>query len=292
MFGRADIPDRKLLMHLSPNFNFHPFLPMAPEISNFAITFKPHPFMSPKLLYLIVIPAFLFSCGSREKESLQSQVDSLKIELDKSHETSAKLAEIGTLLDSIDATRQVLRVNLVEGTRYDDFSGRMHELNNYIRDTEEKINDLEKSLRSSKANASAFSKTIKQLRGELQAKGREMQFLQDEVEKFRNENANLIITVDLQDAEIADKQSQIDAKSQELALIEARVQELMIQSKIGEAEAYYTRAQAIETAAARTKLAPRKKRETIKEALELYRKALSLGKNEAQAKITELEGRL
>lgn len=248
--------------------------------------------MSPKLLYLMVIPAFLFSCGSREKESLQSQVDSLKMELDKSHETSAKLAEIGILLDSIDASRQVLRVNLVEGTRYDDVSGRMHELNNYIRDTEEKINNLEKSLRSSKANASAFAKTIKQLKAELQAKGREMQFLQDEVEKFRNENANLIITVDLQDAEIADKQSQIDAKSQELALIEARVQELMIQSKIGEAEAYYTRAQAIETAAARTKLAPRKKRETIKEALELYRKALSLGKNEAQAKITELEGRL
>jgi len=248
--------------------------------------------MSPKLLYLMVIAVFLYSCGSREKESLQSQVDSLKMELDRSHEASAKLAEIGTLLDSIDATRQVLRVNLVEGTRYDDYSGRMHELNNYIHDTEARIDELEKSLRSSKANAAAFSKTIKQLKAELAAKGREMQFLQDQVEKFRNENENLIITVDLQDAEIADKQSEIDAKTQELALIEARVQELMIQAKVGEADAYYTRAQAIEKAAARTKLAPRKKKETIKEALELYRKALSLGKNEAQAKITELEGRL
>ena len=52
------------------------------------------------------------------------------------------------------------------------------------------------------------------------------------------------------------------------------------------------RAQAIETAAERTRLAPRKKKETIKEALDLYKKALSLGKNEAQAKITELEDRL
>src|SRR5690349_24843195 len=104
--------------------------------------------MSPKLLYLMVIAVFLYSCGSREKESLQSQVDSLKMELDRSHEASAKLAEIGTLLDSIDATRQVLRVNLVEGTRYDDYSGRMHELNNYIHDTEARIDELEKSLRS------------------------------------------------------------------------------------------------------------------------------------------------
>ena len=119
-----------------------------------------------------------------------------------------------------------------------------------------------------------------------------MIFLQEQVEKFRNENENLIITVDLQDAEIADKQAEIESKSQELALIEARVQELMIQSKISEADAYYTRAQAIETAANRTKLAPRKKKETMREALELYKKALSLGKNEAQAKITQLESRL
>lgn len=248
--------------------------------------------MSQKLLYVMLMPCFLLSCGTQEKEALQFQVDSLQIELEKSHETSQTLAEIGTLLDSIDATRQLLRVNLVEGTPFDDYSGRMEELNDYIKNTQDRIEELEKSLKSSKANAKAFSKTIAQLKAELATKGKEMAFLQEQVEKFRNENENLIITVDLQDAEIADKQAQIDARSQELALIEARVQELMIQSKISEAEAYYTRAQAIETAAERTKLAPRKKKETFKEALDLYKKALSLGKTDAQAKITELEGRL
>jgi len=248
--------------------------------------------MSHKLLYLLLIPGFLISCQSGEKEALQTQVDSLKIELEKSHETSQALAEIGVLLDSIDETRQLLRVNLVEGTPYDDYSGRMQELNNYIKDTQKRIDDLEQSLQSSKANAQAFSKTIRQLKAELAQKGKDMTFLQEQVEKFRHENENLIITVDLQDAEIADKQEEIDAKTQELALIEARVQELMIQSKISEAEAYFTRAQAIETAAERTKLAPRKKKETIKEAVELYKKALSLGKSEAQAKIDELEQRL
>ena len=247
--------------------------------------------MSNKLLYLL-IPGFLFSCGTQEKETLQFQVDSLKTELERSHQASQTLSEIGTLLDSIDATRQLLRVNLVEGTPYDDYSGRMEELNDYIANTQQRLEELEQSLRSSKANAKAYAKTISQLRAELQTKGKEMAFLQEQVEKFRNENENLIITVDLQDAEIADKQAQIDTKSQELALIEARVQELMIQSKISEAEAYFTRAQAIETAAERTKLAPRKKKETMREALELYRKALSLGKNEAQVKITELEDRL
>ena len=248
--------------------------------------------MSPKLLYLMMIPACLTACGNHEKEALRLQVDSLTMELEKSHQATETLADIGVLLDSIDANRHLLRVNLVEGTPYDDYSGRMRDLNDYIRDTQAKIDDLEQMLRSSKANARAFANTIRQLKSEVEAKGKEMAFLQEQVEKFRNENENLIITVDLQDAEIADKQAQIDTKSQELALIEARVQELMIQSKVSEADAYFTRAQAIETAAERTKLAPRKKKETLKQALDLYKKAASLGKNEAQAKISELEARL
>ena len=248
--------------------------------------------MSKKLLYLFLIPGFLFSCETKDQETLQNKVDSLTIELEKSHQASQTLVEIGTLLDSIDATRQLLRVNLVEGTPYDDYAGRMEDLHQHIRNTQERIEQLEQSLQSSEANTRAYSKTITHLKAELARKNREMAFLEEQVEKFRHENENLIITVNLQDAEIADKQEQIDAKSQELALIEARVQELMIQSKISEAEAYYTRAQAIETAAERTKLAPRKKKETIKEALILYKKALSLGKTEAQAKISELEGGL
>ena len=274
------------------NLNFR--LSSAPgrEIANFVINKLTPPLMRKKLLYLVLIPGFLLSCESNEKPSLQSQVDSLQIELEKSHQTSQTLAEIGTLLDSIDATRQLLRINLVEGTPYEDYAGRMSELNDYIRQSETRIHELEQSLRSSQANAQAFAKTIKQLKKELANRNQEMAFLQEQVEQFRNENENLIITVNLQDAEIADKQEQIDAKSQELALIEERVQQLMIEAKITEAEAYFLRAQAIETAAERTKLAPRKRKETMSEALDLYKKALSLGKSEAQAKINELEDRL
>ena len=247
---------------------------------------------SSKLLVLLLIPVFFTACDNSEKEALRSEIDSLQVELEKSHQTSATLAEIGVLLDSIDASRQLLRVNLESGTTFDDYSERMQDLNSHIKETQQKIGQLEQSLKSSKANANAFAKALNKLKGELAAKEKEMSLLNEQVEKYRNENENLIQTVGLQDAEIADKQTQIEAKSQELALIEARVQELMIQSKVSEADAYYTRAQAVETAAKRTKLAPRKKKETMREAIDLYKKALSLGKNEAQAKITELERRL
>ena len=56
-----------------------------------------------------------------------------------------------------------------------------------------------------------------------------------------------------------------------------------------QADMYFAQAQALETAAQRTKFAPRKKKETKREALELYKLAYSLGKAEAQNRIDELE---
>lgn len=271
---------------------FTPTFPGGPKFILFLYANLKPTDMSSKLLYFLLIPLFLISCENQDKETLQGLIDSLQIELEKSHQTSQTLSEIGTLLDSIDASRQLLRINLEQGTTFDDYTARLEDLNNYIKNTQEKINDLEQSLGSSKANEQAYAKAVWKLKADLATKEQEMAMVSEQVEKYRNENENLIHTVGLQDAEIADKQIQIEARSQELALIEARVQELMIQSKISEADAYYTRAQAVETAAKRTKLAPRKKKETIREAVELYKKALSLGKNEAQAKITELESRL
>ena len=245
-----------------------------------------------KLVFVIPVAALVVGCGTKEREMLQSQVDSLKVELETSQAMAQTLAEVGAMMDSIDASRQLLRVNMVEGTTYSDYSSRMKDINGYVKETQKKIDDLEKSLKTSKSNANAFSKTIKKLKADLEAKTIEIAGLQEQVDKYRNENQNLITTVGMQEAELADKASQIETKTQELALIEARVQELMIQSKMTEADAYYARGQAVEEAAARTKLAPRKKKETLREAVELYKKALSLGKTEAQDKITELEKKL
>jgi chromosome segregation ATPase len=243
--------------------------------------------MVKNLIYALPFAILLINCDSKEKETLKSQVDSLKRELETSQEMAQTLTEVGTLMDSIDANRQLL-----EGTTYDDYSSRMKDLNSFVKETQEKIDELERALKTSKSSNATFSGTIKKLKADLETRTQEIAMLQEQVEKYRSENENLINTVGLQEAEIADKQSQIETKSQELALIEARVQELMIQSKMSEADAYFTRAQAVEEAANRTKLAPRKKKETLKEAVELYKKALSLGKNDAEAKITELEKRL
>ncbi len=242
------------------------------------------------LLFLFLLAA----CDKEEKAALQSEVDSLRVELESSQKMAGTLLEVGVLMDSIDANRQLLRVNMnmEEGISYDDYTARMEDINDYVKNTERKLSALEDELKKSKSNASSYSALIKKLRKDLDGKAQEIAALQEQVDKYRNENQNLIQTVDLQESLLVDKEMQIIEKNQELALIEARIQELMIQSKMTEAEAYYARGEAVEEAARRTKLAPKKKKETLREALELYKKALSLGNNEAQAKIDDLEERL
>jgi len=248
--------------------------------------------MRRNLVLAIPLAALLAGCGTKEREMLQTQVDSLKVELETSQAMAQTLTEVGSMMDSIDASRQLLRVDMVEGTTYNDYTSRMKDINNYVKETQKKVDDLEKSLKTSSANSAAFSKTIKRLKADLETKTQEIAALQEQVDKYRSENQNLITTVGMQEAELADKSTEIETKTQELALIEARIQELMIQSKMTEADAYYARGQAVEEAAARTKLAPRKKKETLREAIELYKKALSLGKTEAQEKITALESKI
>lgn len=244
------------------------------------------------LLWVIPVASLMLACGAKEKEELQSKVDSLSVELENSQRMANTLLEVGVLMDSIDASRQLLRMNMVEGTTYDDYTSRMKDLNKYVKDTEKKITDLESSLKKSQGNAAVYARQIKKLKDELQSKSNEILALQEQVEKYRNENKNLINLAEMQGVEIADKESQIRAKEQELALIEARIQQIMIQSKVSEGDAYFARAQAVEEAANRTKLAPKKKKETLQEAIDLYKKALSLGRQDAQGKITELQKKL
>jgi len=247
--------------------------------------------MLKRLLFVVAIGTMMASCGGNS-ERLQSQVDSLKTELQTSQQFATTLQEVGSLMDSIDANRQLLRVNMVEGTTYDNYKSRMKDINNYVKDTQNKITDLETALKKSKGNSNAFSATIKKLKADLEQRNKEIATLNEQVDQLKNENQNLITTVGLQEAELTDKEAQIVAKQQELALLEEKIQQVQITSKISEADSYFARGEAIEEAANRTKLAPKKKKTTYKEAIELYKKSLSLGKLEAKEKIAALEKKI
>ncbi|MEQ9413487.1 MAG: hypothetical protein RIF39_06635, partial [Cyclobacteriaceae bacterium] len=248
--------------------------------------------MIKKLVFVLLVGILFMSCGGSENEKMQIAIDSLTRELVQNREVANTLQEVGVMMDSIDANRQALKIGMLEGTSFTDYKARMNDINDYVKDSQRKIQDLENALKKSRGTSNAFSASIKKLKSDLEARNKEILELQGQVDKYRNENQNLIQTVTLQEAELGDKEARIIQKEQELALIEARIQELMIQSKMSEGDSYYARGEAIEEAANRTKLAPRKKKETYQEALDMYKKALSLGVAKAQAKIAEMEERV
>jgi hypothetical protein len=238
-----------------------------------------------KIIFGLPLVAFFFSCENKEKVRLQAQVDSLKTELQVSQQTNKELEEVGVLIDSIDASRQLLRADVVEGTSYKDYKNRLVSINNHIKETQAKIAELEKSVKKSNASLG----TIKRLRADLELRSQQIAALTAEVEKMRGENTTLARNLSQRDSLLTVNNETIKLREQDIASLESKVEETNTQARTTQADLYFAQAQALETAAARTRFAPKKKKETQREALELYKMSLSLGKQEAQQKIDELE---
>ncbi len=228
----------------------------------------------------------LSGCGVQERKNMQAQIDSLNVEVKSNRENMATLQEVGVLLDSIDANRALLRVNMVEGMTLDTYSTRLKNINRYVIETESKIAQLEKSLK--KANA-GYQATIHRMKSELSNVNKQLAAMRVEGMDLKYRNGQLITQLSEKDSLLTDQQLYIKVKENELALKEAEAREMNEQRRVEKADLYFGHAAALETAADRTKFAPRKKKATRREALELYKISLGLGKTEAQERIDKLE---
>jgi chromosome segregation ATPase len=237
----------------------------------------------------ISMAALLFSCDTKEKEHLQSKVDSLNNALVESKKTEVTMNEVGVMLDSIDANRNVLRSKIVEGISYADYISRLQEINKHLKRSQEKLASLEKELKSSRSGSSA---TIHRLKSDLEARSKEIVSLQMDIITMRDQNKVLQAQLHQKDSILLGRDEEVKMKSASVATLESLVKDINDQNRIKVAGLYYAQAQALETAANRTKFAPRKKKETRKEALELYRLSFSMGNTEAEARIKELEKKL
>lgn len=249
--------------------------------------------MKNSILAILSIGIFLSSCDfNNEREKLRTKSDSLEAELLVTLRAVDALNDVGALMDSIDKNRDAIQLDMSEGLRYEEYVRRMESLNEYVKESENRLSDLEIQLNKSEAAKNTYAQTVSRLKKDIQSKNKEIIELQQLVEEYKSENTELLSLVELKESQLADAEIDIMQKKQELALLETRIQELMIQSKMTEADAYYARAAAVEEAANRTKLAPKKKKRTYAEAIELYQKALEMGREDAQAKIDELQNKI
>jgi len=239
-----------------------------------------------KFILGLAFVGILWGCNNKEKEvALQTKIDSLRTELQESQQTAAALQEVGAMIDSIDASRQLLRTDMVEGASYQDYKNRLASIQEYVKESQEKISELEKTAQQSRA----YAGTIRRLKADLEKTTKMLTTLEDEVKSIRAENRNLSRTVTSRDSVITINEETLKLREENLATLETQMQELNVESKTFQADSYFKQAQALEEVADRTQFAPKKKKQAQQEALELYRKALELGKDEAQAKVQELE---
>lgn len=238
------------------------------------------------ILFVFAAVGILGGCRNEAREQqLQTHIDSLQTELQASQETAREMQEIGVLIDSIDANRQLLRADMVEGTSYKNYAQRLEDINKYVKETQVRLTELEKSAETSRT----YAGTIRRLRKDLETRQQEIANLEQEVARIRSENQSLAENLTRRDSVITKNHETLKMREEDLAKLEAQVQDISLQAKNDQAEAYYKQAEALEVAAQRTKFAPRKKKDTQREALELYKMAVSLGMEEAQAKVEALE---
>lgn len=240
---------------------------------------------------VIVVLGFtilLFSCDRKEKTRLQAKVDSLSTELQASQQVEEQMREVNSLIDSIDASRKILRANVVEGTSYDSYSNRLKDINQYIKDTQNKIAELEKTAK----NANGLSATIRRLKADLGLRSQEVAALQMEVSKMRNENKSMAAAIAQKDSTLLVKEDVIKVREADIVAFEASMRDTNEKNKVAMADMYFNQAKAMEVVADRTNFAPRKKKQAMRDAIELYKISLSLGKTEAQERINVLEKEL
>lgn len=240
--------------------------------------------MQPFHYYLLFLCFLFASCDSAKLKKLEAENDSLKHELKSGGQVVKALVSVNTLLDSIDATRNLMRMNQADGMEKKGYDQRMVELKDYIKQTEEKLGELEASMIETNVNSDSYIIIISALKDELRIRNEELGLIE--------ENSELNNEVMLKGVQLEDVEARLDVKKTELKLLELQIKELIKRMGISEAEGLFAQAGAMEEAARRTKLAPFKRKQTYREALALYEKSLAKGKKEAKAKIDELRAKV
>jgi len=143
-----------------------------------------------------------------------------------------------------------------------------------------KVPGIEKQLKLMRDTAMAYLMMIDALKSEVNIKEGELQELRSYMTKYQFENRVL------QDS-LARKES---APRMALRVMDSSQNEITLEKNLD--IDYYAAAQRVEAAARRILFSPVRKKEYLREALEVYKKAYSLGRKEAAGNIVELENLL
>lgn len=226
----------------------------------------------------------LSSCQSADKEDnqkLERQLDSVNQELVETRQEVMDSQQVKALLDSIDASRQVVSPPMSSTAESKNNISRLNDINEYIKGINIKMDQMEKSIKY----VNTMAASILALQADVDARTQKIARLEAEAKKASLPDKSTSIALQRKDSTLA---AFIENCQQDIAVLQKTMEEVHQKNNAATAEIYYKQAEVL---AAMTKnLGSSAKRKFVqKEALEMYRISYSLGKKEAGEKITELE---
>ena len=241
-------------------------------------------------LFVLVIAIVLIASGCKKEvpqdnSRLLARVDSLEQALEESNYTMSVLSQVGTYMDSIDANRKWIELNLETGLSQDDYVERMKNINQYVQKAEWMIGEMEKT-------RNAYAKQVKRLKTDVLQKDEQIKALQLVVAQTQYDNKQLEETLTLTETELAMSQIEQDQTELELEKTQTAANELMEKLQLTKAESLYSQGENMEALASHIQMAPRRKREALETALKYYVESKDLGYMKAVAKVETLKARL
>jgi chromosome segregation ATPase len=229
--------------------------------------------MSSNWLSLILLLSVLFcSCERENYSQLKLENDSLRQQIEHRNDILIAMNEVNQMADSI----LNLGGSLSDTLTYQRYLDRIRFLQENLQISHEKIGEVSKELQNSKGESEAYNMMVFALQDEVSLRDNEISDHKKTLSSHaRNYNGNL-----------SKLEKVIAEKDEELRRLQVAIEEIR---RMNAAESYFIKAQRLEEKGRRIIFAQRKRKESFREALELYHKAYQFGKPEAAERIEGLK---
>lgn len=243
---------------------------------------------------MILATVVLFvSCEKSQTENpavenatvLQAKLDSIQTILDENAYQLGVLEQVSLYMDSIDANRKWIKLNLETGIAEEDYVERMKSISMYMQKAEWTIGELEKT-------RSAYASQVKRLKATVIEKEAEINALQLSVAQVQEKNEALTTMLKASENQLAEANNQLVENSAEIAAIEEQVNQLKGDVQLTKAESAYAQAEGMEELAGKIHFSKKKKEETLDKALDLYKTSKELGYEPAAIKWATLKSEM
>jgi hypothetical protein len=219
-----------------------------------------------------------------ENAALERELDSVSQELVETRQALMDSQQVKALLDSIDANRRIVVTPMGGETESQTNLNRLSDINEYVKDINLKMDQMEKSIKY----VNSMATSILKLQADVEMRTQKIAKLEAEAKKVDANDRNSVTTVQRKDSTLA---AFIKTCQNDIAVLQKTMEDVHAKNNMATANLYFKQAETLASMA--ENISTTSKRKFVKrEALELYKISFSLGKKDAEQKISALEREL